>query len=132
MHKNKPFGSNPDKRRCVQVSDSQSPLQERNNCTTKNGTPKERLLVKRKQKLQELITSAKEGDTINIQKIASEGFNLNMQDEEGWTALHHAAKMKQDKVVDLLISLGVNQGLRNNIGQTCQDIVTEVSLEECF
>lgn len=84
------------------------------------------------EKLQELIDSAREGNTVNIQKVASEGFNLNTQDEDGWTALHHAAKMKQDKVVELLISLGVNQALRNNIGQTCQDIITEVSLEECF
>lgn len=84
------------------------------------------------EKLQELIDSARVGNTVNIQKVASEGFNLNTQDEDGWTALHHAAKMKQDKVVELLISLGVNQALRNNIGQTCQDIITEVSLEECF
>lgn len=133
MHKNKAFVSNPDKRRCVQVSDPATAVHvEKNNSDKHNGTPKERLLAKRKQKLQELLQSAREGDTVTIQKIAAEGFNLNMQDDEGWTALHCAAKAKQDKVVELLIKLGVNQGIRNNIGQTCQDIITETSIEECF
>lgn len=53
MHKSKAFGSNPEKRRCVQVSDSKSLLQEKNN-STKNGTPKQRLAAKRRRKYIEI------------------------------------------------------------------------------
>ncbi len=41
----------------------------------------------------------------------------------GWTALHHACRVCNVKLIDLLLAAGADPNLHNNRGQTCLDLL---------
>ena len=50
--------------------------------------------------------------------LAEAGINLNTQDIDGWTPLHHAVANNQDEVVDLLLERGADKKITNKDGIT--------------
>ena len=46
------------------------------------------------------------------------GVNVNAVDEDGDTALHRAARMRSNAVVQLLVEKGARLDVRNNFGET--------------
>ena len=53
--------------------------------------------------------------------LANSG-NGDIQDKDGWTALHHAANMSHLKVVELLIKAGVDETLSDHQGKTAFEV----------
>jgi hypothetical protein len=50
--------------------------------------------------------------------------DLDVQDSQGETALHDAARFGHASVVDALTKAGANQAIKNNNGQTAKDVAT--------
>lgn len=57
-----------------------------------------------------------------VHKLLTEGANLNACDHRGWTPLHHAALMSNEKMMKLLLDFGADNTLRTDRGGTSQDI----------
>lgn len=65
-----------------------------------------------------LLEVAKQGNYYLITVALSEGANINAQDDEGNTPLHHAACSNACDVVKLLIEKRANLRIENNSGET--------------
>ena len=51
--------------------------------------------------------AARAGQEEAVRVLADMGANLSARNYAGWTALHHAAKVDNASMLELLISLGV-------------------------
>jgi cytohesin len=54
--------------------------------------------------------------------------NVNIQDKEGATPLHHAAAWGRADVIALLLSNGADQSLKRNDGKTAMDVANECAV----
>ncbi|KAH9974958.1 hypothetical protein BGW80DRAFT_1457911 [Lactifluus volemus] len=59
-----------------------------------------------------------------VRLLASEGADINHQDNAGWTALHHAALMSPPTLVSFLLTHGCSPFSQTRLGLTPLDIVT--------
>ena len=54
--------------------------------------------------------------------LATEEFDINAQDHNGWTLAHHAARSNQVAIIKLLVAQGIDLMLRNNQDQLAFDV----------
>jgi ankyrin repeat protein/beta-lactamase regulating signal transducer with metallopeptidase domain len=62
------------------------------------------------------VKQAAEGDTIAVKLFLVAGMNINARDQEGFTALSKAAKMRQTETVQSLLAAGADPNLRAGSG----------------
>ena len=76
---------------------------------------------------EQLIRAAQEGDLPAVQRLASEGFDVNLQDEIGKGALHYAVEGEHYKVVQWLLEQGANVNLHDDdmIGETALSLAAQ-------
>ncbi|XP_022095659.1 E3 ubiquitin-protein ligase MIB2-like [Acanthaster planci] len=73
--------------------------------------------------LRELIHYTAEGNVIAVRLLARAGVNVNMTDEDGWTALHYAADEAQRDVARLLVEeCGADSSIRCQEGLSAADV----------
>jgi len=69
-------------------------------------------------------------DIKGIKRFISEGEDVNLQDEWGWTALITATFCNDPAIVKLLLRAGAKLDLQNNEGKTALDIAKEYDYQE--
>ena len=71
------------------------------------------------EQLQALIRAAEEGDFNLVKGLLDDGnIDINYQDENGWTALHHAVFSKSVEVVGFLLSEPeIDLSITDNLGK---------------
>ena len=52
-------------------------------------------------------------------------YDINLQDNHGWTAFHHSCYYKRNEAIKLLLSSGADISIKDNYGHTAYDIVDE-------
>ncbi len=62
------------------------------------------------------------GDIQQIEKLLKQGFDINTQDDSGWTGIMLAISLEDDTIVDFLVSQGANLDIKNHKGQTVYDM----------
>ena len=63
------------------------------------------------------------GDQRTIEHyLASEEFDINAQDSNGWTLAHHAARFSRVAIIELLVAHGIDLMLRNKEDQLAFDV----------
>jgi ankyrin repeat protein len=62
-----------------------------------------------------------------VESLLAAGANLNVRDQHGMTALMYAAKHGDLEMVELLISLGADPGIRSAIGAAALDLAVSAS-----
>ena len=66
-----------------------------------------------------LMLAAKEGDIALIENLLYSGAEINARDEDGWTALMHAARFQKNAdVTKLLLYKGADRAIKNKYGIT--------------
>ena len=65
-----------------------------------------------------LWDAARDGDEATVRQCIEAGATVDWRDEDGWTALHQAAKYGHSTVVRLLMNAGWSLWARNNHGRT--------------
>ena len=58
------------------------------------------------------------------------GANLNIQSNDGWTALHLAAQGGYVEIIELLLDSGADLNIQNNGGWTALDIAKDHNREQ--
>lgn len=61
--------------------------------------------------------------------LIAAGANINAQDKDGWTPLHHAVYGAHDKLVSLLLDRGANPAIEAKGGITALDVATQTNRE---
>ncbi|KAF9899173.1 hypothetical protein BX616_003202, partial [Lobosporangium transversale] len=89
-----------------------------------------------KQGWSPLIAAARFGRVNMVELALQLGADLNHRDEEGNTALHHAASYGHLQTITLLIEKGSSATIKNNGGWTAQDFAfsdkVSAHMEECW
>ncbi|MDP0589957.1 MAG: ankyrin repeat domain-containing protein [Candidatus Endonucleobacter bathymodioli] len=87
------------------------------NCQNQHGLTPLMIIVKKPRRLDESNDTI---DTIKliISMLLSKGADINMIDEKGYTALHHAAKHGNSDFATLLVNYGANPNIKNSEGYT--------------
>ena len=65
-----------------------------------------------------LHLAASAGDVEEVKNLLAQGADVSEADDNGWTALHHAAHTNQKAVAELLIASGVELHARTNRGES--------------
>lgn len=76
---------------------------------------------------QELLTTAKSGQSSLAEELLDQGADINYQDQEGKTALIWALKNNKPRMVKLLLNRGANPNLGDNSGETPLHIAVGLS-----
>lgn len=63
------------------------------------------------------------GDYELVKELIKAGANINFQNEEGDTLLHIAVLNRNRKMLNLLIEVGIDLNIKNNINQTAFDLL---------
>jgi len=79
-----------------------------------------------------LMAAASGGNVEVFQAIHFETWDLDVQDEEGNTALHHAAEYGQTEAIEALLAAGANPTIRNKKGQTPYEAGLAIRPDEPF
>ena len=76
---------------------------------------------------EQLIRAAQDGDLPLVQRLASEGFDVNLTDEIGKCALHYAVEGEHYKVVQWLLEHHANVNLHDEdmIGETALSLAAQ-------
>ncbi len=73
-----------------------------------------------------IFSAASRGDTGAVVDIMRRGYGVNTPDENGMTALHHAAAANQTQVVEMLLNdYGANATIQDKQGRTALDVADE-------
>lgn len=75
------------------------------------------------EQLQALLRAAEEGDFKLVKGLLDDGnIDINYQDENGWTALHHAVFSKSVEVVSYLLNEPeIDLSITDNLGKIAWD-----------
>lgn len=60
--------------------------------------------------------AANNGALLTVKKLLLDGFDINSQDNNGWTALHFAAQNNHFQVIKLLLENKANPNIHDNQG----------------
>jgi ankyrin repeat protein len=74
--------------------------------------------------------ASKRGGTAEVEKLISEGENVNAKDKKGMTALHESCFLGHIETVKLLIQKGADVNARNNKGETPLHFAAEGGMPE--
>jgi len=77
-----------------------------------------------KQKASPLIWAVRTGNQVGCEVLLSKGADVQVQDRDGNTALHHAALMDRLELLGFLLFAGADPEAVNNQGQTALHLVT--------
>jgi ankyrin repeat protein len=77
-----------------------------------------------KQKASPLIWAVRTGNQVGCEVLLSQGADVQVQDRDGNTALHHAALMDRLELLSFLLFAGADPEAANNQGQTALHLVT--------
>ena len=77
-----------------------------------------------------LYCVASEGDANKIREELDRGISIDLQDDNGNTALHLAYYDGQERAVARLVTFGAGENLRNREGLTAPEMMTLASTEE--
>ena len=66
----------------------------------------------------ELHYAARDGDLTAVQKLVSQGADVNLQDGQGWTPLHFAAQALSEPVTSYLLARGAAVDCEDRFGNT--------------
>ena len=66
----------------------------------------------------EFIEAARMGNISIIEQYIQNGYDVNIQDEIGFTALIFAARHRRKEIVELLLDAGANVNIKNAFGDT--------------
>ena len=66
-----------------------------------------------------LMCACRDGDRLdNIKTLIKQGADIHQIDNDGWTALHCAAKHAKSEIIEYLLSLGMKVNMVSNSGRT--------------
>ena len=68
------------------------------------------------------------GKVNRIKVLIKQGFDINTQDDQGWTGAMLVASLEDQNILDFLIEAGADLTIKNNKNQTIYDIGQSVSL----
>lgn len=71
-----------------------------------------------------------ESDNLNREQMPLDQY-VNMQDNEGWTALHHGASNGHVETSRVLIEVGVDPRTTDHHGRTAADVARQNGHTEC-
>lgn len=77
-----------------------------------------------------LHLAAEKGNTIKLGQLISDHADVNYQDKDGNTALHHAAQAYEPAIVELLLKAGANVTAQNNLKRTPLHEVLQPTTQE--
>ncbi|KAF4727476.1 hypothetical protein FOZ62_013332, partial [Perkinsus olseni] len=87
--------------------------------------------VDRKQHLEQMFHAARIGELETLTALMrKQEIDLNVQDKEGWTVMHHASFMGQSNIVHYLIDSGFDIGTKNKFGRTPLHLAAEWDNDE--
>ena len=66
----------------------------------------------------DLHYAARDGDLAAVEKVVSQGMDVNLQDKHGWTPLHFAAQARSEDVVIYLLAHGASVDVEDGHGNT--------------
>jgi uncharacterized protein len=81
--------------------------------------------LQKKAKVEKLMQSARTGNVENVKQIIEEGIDINITDNDGWTALMNAAWSNQASVLGFLIKKGADLKFENEVGDTAFLLATQ-------
>ncbi len=67
---------------------------------------------------KKLIRAVLDGDKRRVEELLSRGYDPNLQDADGETALHYACREGDIEMVELLLRHGADPDIENNEGET--------------
>ncbi|KAF4671420.1 hypothetical protein FOZ61_000044 [Perkinsus olseni] len=131
-HRAAPFNSeNPRK-----FSENSDPALLISTSSTRSAPPDRKRLsrvsrVDRKQHLEQMFHAARIGELETLTALMrKQEIDLNVQDKEGWTVMHHASFMGQSNIVHYLIDNGFDIGTKNKFGRTPLHLAAEWDNDE--
>ncbi len=62
------------------------------------------------------LEAVKQGDLRDAEKLLEQGADVNVQDEDGWTALMFSAKSQNVEMAQMLMDNGADNDVRNKEG----------------
>jgi ankyrin repeat protein len=68
--------------------------------------------------IAEMKEAIKQGDILMLEKLLSNGMDIDARDKFGWSPLIHAAKHSKTEVVRFLVNRGANVNLQSELGIT--------------
>ncbi|EER09630.1 serine-threonine protein kinase, putative [Perkinsus marinus ATCC 50983] len=87
--------------------------------------------VDRRQHLEQVFQASRMGDVETLKALMKkQQIDLNVQDKEGWTVMHHASFMGQTHIVRYLIDNGFEIGPKNKFGRTPLHLAAEWDNDE--
>ena len=73
--------------------------------------------VKKNELHRDMITAIKNGNVMEVERLAAKGVDVNFQDIFGWTPLMHAASVSDFAMFQLLIDNGADVNFENEFGE---------------
>jgi len=71
---------------------------------------------------EQMIRAVSNGNTVRINKLLQRGVDVNVEDKDGWTPMHHAAKFGQLDAIKLLEKEGGDINAKDKKGNTVMHI----------
>ncbi|KAF4678190.1 hypothetical protein FOL47_003252 [Perkinsus chesapeaki] len=82
--------------------------------------------IDRKQHLEKMFQASRMGDLDKLTELMKkQEIDLNIQDKEGWTVMHHASFMGQSNIIQYLLENGFDIGIKNKFGRTPLHLAAE-------
>ncbi len=84
--------------------------------------------------VSQLMKAAADGDILLLQSLIASGIDINAQDEDGNTALHHAVKHDREGYrlasIQKLKSAGIDRNIKNKAGEKAIHIAAAAGRDE--
>lgn len=68
------------------------------------------------------LNSARFGDIETVKELINSEIDIDIQDQEGFTALMYASALKKTFIVMTLLDYGADRYIKNDIGETAIDM----------